>query len=512
MNEHNARGRFLASILHARPSLLLAATLLAGVILRLVAYGGESLSGDELFSLDIASLGPMEGLELIKQDVVHPPLYYLLLSAWTHVAGENPTSLQALSMIFSALTIALVFEVAHKVTGNSWIGLLAATLTALSQNQAEYSSVVRAYAMYSALGLLVTLSLLWAKQRPDSNAVWIGCAITTTIFVMTHYMGWLFVAATFPAVLVVRKREFILRWMISVATAAGISVVWFIQVLPYLVEKHGLGQNLGWIGQPSFYDLAFVYARFVGLLAFPRGTTITLLFGALVLGPALIVIIKRVQVVFVNNSTQDTGDRLFGTLVVCCCALGPPLLLWLLAMPPISLPIWGGRQIIPSQPFLAIVLAISVSVIWSSKRVLGIGAAVLLVVFQAAWILQNCLTCPFRTPYETLAAFIQIRQSISQTPVLTTWMWGIGRPLRYYMGDTANIDSAPDDIHLYPDDFWFAYRPDSGAEQESFDKLIRDGRWRASEDKYFAAGWQDSGTWGVRLVLFEQPVVDEIHR
>lgn len=72
------------------------------------------LSVDEAFSWRLAQYAPADLIRRTAADV-HPPLYYLLLKVWLAVAGDSPGSLRGFSVLWSVLTIPLLYLVCREI-------------------------------------------------------------------------------------------------------------------------------------------------------------------------------------------------------------------------------------------------------------------------------------------------------------------------------------------------------------------------------------------------------------
>ncbi|MCL7453878.1 MAG: hypothetical protein M8467_12620, partial [Anaerolineae bacterium] len=77
--------------------LVLAATILLALGLRLARLGFQPLWWDEGWSLYFATTDLATLLERTAVDI-HPPFYYLLLQAWTGVLGKGVLSARLLSV------------------------------------------------------------------------------------------------------------------------------------------------------------------------------------------------------------------------------------------------------------------------------------------------------------------------------------------------------------------------------------------------------------------------------
>jgi hypothetical protein len=77
----------------------LIAALVLGAAIRLLLMDREGLDGDELFSFRMATLPLGKSLEEIKYDLVHPPLYYLLLRVALVFAPHTAAGMRLLSIL-----------------------------------------------------------------------------------------------------------------------------------------------------------------------------------------------------------------------------------------------------------------------------------------------------------------------------------------------------------------------------------------------------------------------------
>src|SRR5882762_4125629 len=89
------------------PSLLLlvaiSVILVAALFLRLGPISSESVDGDELFSRRVALSETSQALNLVRQDLVHPPLYYLLLKLT--LSNNSPASARDIRVL--SLTVGM---------------------------------------------------------------------------------------------------------------------------------------------------------------------------------------------------------------------------------------------------------------------------------------------------------------------------------------------------------------------------------------------------------------------
>jgi len=127
--------------------------LVAAFLLRLI-YLNQSLWLDEAISANVVKNYSFTGIisEFSPSDF-HPPLFYLVLKAWTSTFGYSEFSLRFPSVIFSMITIYLVFR---------FFGFWPSLLLAFNPLYLYYSQEAR---MYSLATLLIFSSFLAFKSK-----------------------------------------------------------------------------------------------------------------------------------------------------------------------------------------------------------------------------------------------------------------------------------------------------------------------------------------------------------
>jgi uncharacterized membrane protein len=162
--------------------------LAAAFLIRLISLN-QSLWLDEAISADVAknySYG--EIISKFSPNDFHPPGYYLMLKAWTGIFGYSEVSLRMPSVIFSLVTIFIVYLLA---------GPAAAGLAGFNPLLVYYSQEAR---MYSMITMLTTLAIyLFIKKK----YFWFNVA--AFLCFMTFY-GSVFLLAALGLYLLIKKQ------------------------------------------------------------------------------------------------------------------------------------------------------------------------------------------------------------------------------------------------------------------------------------------------------------------
>jgi hypothetical protein len=127
--------------------------------LRLYHLPFQSMWWDEGHSIFVASQ-PIPQIPSLPVMDVHPPAYFVLLHLWLALTGQSEFALRYLSVLFSLLTVALLWRFAaslsHLITPSPPLSLspvLAALFAAVSPVYVAYAQEVRSYAMITFLAL-----------------------------------------------------------------------------------------------------------------------------------------------------------------------------------------------------------------------------------------------------------------------------------------------------------------------------------------------------------------------
>ena len=194
----------------------------------------DSLWIDEGISAGIASHPAGEIPGLLRQDG-SPPAYYLLLHAWTDLAGTSEVALRAPSVVFALLTVPAALWAGRSLFGRE-AGWICAAIAAVLPFLTLYAQEVRMYALVGLLSVLATTAFThaFAFGRRRHTPV---LAALLALLLYTHYWA-LFLAlgmlAALAALIVGAAREDRRRLLVDGALAFGLAGLAFAPWLPTL--------------------------------------------------------------------------------------------------------------------------------------------------------------------------------------------------------------------------------------------------------------------------------------
>lgn len=220
--------------LTSRDVLRVAALCAVALALRFYRLDWQGLWHDEAGSAAIAR-APLAGfLDFFQHRTepfeLNPPVYYLLLRAWTSVVGTGDIGLRSLSAVAGASAVPLAWRLGLRLFGRR-AAFYGATLVAVSQLGVMFSQEARAYALVAPLWLIVCEAFV-ASRAHRSVRAWLVATVAAVLMVGTHYYAALGVLAL-ALFTVLRWRAVPVRWVAGAAAAALASIgPWVYLTLP----------------------------------------------------------------------------------------------------------------------------------------------------------------------------------------------------------------------------------------------------------------------------------------
>lgn len=342
------------------------ALLVAGFIaIRLWNLTAFCLDSDEIFSLLCARYRFTHLLESVRADVVHPPLFYILLWIWVKIGGESMPWLRLLPFLLSVLSLPLAWIVFRQLRLNRPARIIAFALLAINDYQVFHARYVRMYALFFLLSIASVALFNLLLERATEKRVAALTAVNL-LLVYTQYFGWMVIGIEGLALLWMDRRK-LKAFLLGTALIALLFAPWAYAATQAAIAKGGLAPNLGWIRHPKIGDVWWYYVGCNGpLWPIPVASAMVFfLFGAMAAG------LFRV---FRNARDPLLVNRLrFAALL----AFLPPYATYLLSNV-MRNSIWGNRHLIVSAlPYIAL-LAMGLVALrpkWARFMVVAIAAA-----------------------------------------------------------------------------------------------------------------------------------------
>ena len=175
---------------------------LANVIVKGCFIGQSSIQGDEPFSVYHAQMDVSSIVRLLSQGN-NPPLYEILLHYWIQLFGISAISVRLPSLIFSTITVWLLFKIGNKFF-NRRVALISCIIFIFSNFQISLTHEARVYqllGLLTAYSMFVFMEILNAPQKStqqpskhthQKELFWkfFVLSIINTLVIYSHYFGF----------------------------------------------------------------------------------------------------------------------------------------------------------------------------------------------------------------------------------------------------------------------------------------------------------------------------------
>ena len=213
---------------------------LLAYLLRTVTLDLQSFWVDEVYAVWFIDRPLEEALHLIITPDNNGPLYFLFLWGWYRLTGPSDFAVRYLSMLFSVLTVATLWQLSKTWFGRRAAGE-AALLIALSPFAIWFGQEAKMYALHMFLVTLATLLLTYALRRNRWHT-WLAYVLAINLLGYSHFFGAFTIAAHGIIVLGVtwrdwrRLRSYLLTMFLT--TLAYIPVLRFAwRILPHFQPR-----------------------------------------------------------------------------------------------------------------------------------------------------------------------------------------------------------------------------------------------------------------------------------
>ena len=344
---------------------------------------------DEIFSVHAAEHSWNDIWRFVALDLIHPPVFYLLLKAWIAVCGESLWSLRSLPVLISIVAIIPFLLLCKEFKFDRWKTIFAFLLIASNGPLIKYSQEVR---MYSLL-MCISLFSLWLFTRYIRTGKGIAAlAVINILLVYSHYFGWFVVASECAGLLIFQRSKW--RAMFSLAGIPALAFLpWLAAVMNAASSGADVSQNIGWMNRPGIVD---IFTLFLGLVEpfYFKAISIEQISFFYISIPLLLIALASIAISLSNFRFSFGEDKrhllLIFALVPIFCAF---CLSWIL---PNS--IWGSRHLIVIFVPFAMLFASSVFESAKLKSIMVAGVIVLIIgafAFQLGRRKADAIWCGF---------------------------------------------------------------------------------------------------------------------
>ncbi|MFZ2114019.1 MAG: glycosyltransferase family 39 protein [Solirubrobacteraceae bacterium] len=333
-------------------------------ILRFATLDVQSIWLDESATIILVHRGFAGMLSHLSASESAPPLYYILVWAWTKVLGAGPLGFRSFSALAGTITVPVMYLAGRRISPR--VGLWAAALTAVNPAMYYYSQEARCYA------LLILFSagafVLWqrALETPSRQrlVLWSGMSI---LALLTHYFAvFLFI----PEAFILARRLGWRRLLVPIGTVSIVGIA----LLPLAISERSGGKKSEWIEESALISRMGETAKELVVGVYGPLEIFSAFLCALLAAGALWLLIRR------GDAHERRSAR--EVAIVAATAILIPLLLAATH----AVDVFDGRNVIATWVPWAVLLAAGLGVARAPKAgaFLGLGlCAVSLAVIAA---------------------------------------------------------------------------------------------------------------------------------
>lgn len=320
-------------------TVILSALAVVYILLRFWHLTDSCLWFDEIFGVHAAEMNFGEMLWFVAQDLIHPPLFYILLKVWISIDGETLFWLRFFPVLFSIFALFAFYQFCKQLKLSYPAIAIAFAVFACNGALIKYSQEVRMYSLELFFGI-VSMWLFTRFLHLGKN-IWL-LTLCNILLVYTHYFGWFILLAEIIVILILQRikiRQILIMFGICLVSY----VPWIFAIVKAAQINSDLSQNIGWIAKPNLY----VIIQFILDLIEP------FYFQASSLDPAsnyrfcipILLLIGAAKILYLTNFKERTETEKVNFWMLSIFVLTPILLSIILSwILPVS--IFGTRHLI----------------------------------------------------------------------------------------------------------------------------------------------------------------------
>ena len=390
-------------------AIVLPSICLAYILFRFWDLTASCLWFDEIFSVHAAEHSWNALFSFVAQDLIHPPLFYVLLKFWIGFGGETLFWLRLFPVFFSILGLFPFLMICKELKLKLLTVAVGLSFFAINGALIKYAQEVR---MYSLLLCLSLFSIWFFTRFFIKGKSFAALVIVNILLVYTHYFGWFVVFSEIIAIVVIQRIK-ILQTLLMLGITFAAFVPWIIFIVKTAGGGADIQQNIGWMVRPGFS----------GVFEFVFDTVEPFYFQQSSSQPSslpyisipLLLLIAAAKILYLADWKKETERNGFYLLSIFTAV---PILLaffgsWIL---PVS--IWGSRHLI----IVFVPMSILAAMFLTSIKIKPLKIALISLVFllsAAAFIVRINTPEPhfIWCAWENFAAELRIKEKDSHEPV-----------------------------------------------------------------------------------------------
>jgi uncharacterized membrane protein len=355
-----------------RPGILIGGAAAIYIAARLWRVTDACLWFDEIFSVHAAEHPWSHLISFVAKDLIHPPLFYLLLKLWIAAGGESLLWLRLFPATLAVLALLPLWMLCRELKLRPPTAALAIGLVAVNGALIKYAQEVR---MYSLLLLLSTVSIwLFSRFFFRGKSFWM-LVLANILLVYSHYFGW-FVVITELLLIAWSQRIKLLRASAMFGITAAAFLPWVLTIWRYAEPGSSVEQNIGWMARPGISSVTELVLDLVDPFYYQQSSDQPSA-NFLIAIPMLLIIASAKGFWLFDRKDKVGRER---TLFLAIFIAVPIVIVFVVSwMLPVS--IWGSRHLLIVFVPMTVLAAIFLTEVRPAKVRYGFIAAAAVLVF-----------------------------------------------------------------------------------------------------------------------------------
>ncbi|HTU78119.1 MAG TPA: glycosyltransferase family 39 protein [Solirubrobacteraceae bacterium] len=408
---HGAIRPRAASWRRPSPLELLIALTLVGAAVRFATLNVSSIELDESATLILVHRGFGGMLSHLVSSESAPPLYYILVWAWTRVFGADPVGFRSMSALIGTLTIPVMYLAGREISTR--VGLWAAALTTFSPSMYFFSQEARTYGLLVLFTAAAFVAWQRALRQPSARRLALWAALSGLALLAHYFAAFLFVSEA----LVLIKR---VGWRRVRAPVAAV-VLEGLALAPLAIAQRADGKT-DWIEELPLVRRIGESVKMFTVGVYGPLVLFALVIAVLIIAAALMLVVRR------GDARERDGAR--DAAIVAAGAIALPLFLAVTHV----IDVYDGRNMLAFWVPFAVLLAVGLGTEGARRTGALLGGA-LCAIYLAMIVAANAIPDYQRDNFRGVAHAL----SRPTTPRLIIAELHAAGPLSIYMGPLSDV-------------------------------------------------------------------------
>ncbi len=368
---------------------MLAITVAGFILLRFWRIDVACQWFDEIFSVHAAQQNWGDLFGFVAADLIHPPLFYVVLKLWIGIGGESVFWLRALPAMFAILSLPPLIWLVRVLKLPTLTAPFAILFLTFNGSILKYSQEVRMYSMLMCLSLFS--AWLFARYYIKGKS-FVPLLILNCFLVYTHYFGWFVVVSEIVAILMFQRMKW-RRMVLMFGVLAAIFAPWAVAVYS-ASEAGGVAQNIGWMQRPGIRQIVTLIFNLIEPIYY-QATSVDPISDVKVALPILVITTLSIAWLIVKNKALIMSETDALRSLSMLFAVPLVIALTLSCISPFS--VWGTRHLIIVFAPFAVISAFAI--LRLPKAWMQTASVTLIVLFSGYGLVNGLTSVPTVAPW-----------------------------------------------------------------------------------------------------------------